>query len=106
MYILSTSSARLALKALGGLTLELDCLFNQQGAAPRNKLAKDLGVALNEQGYIIADSEQKTNVPGVFAAGDLDRLHDHQLSTAIHEGGQAASAANYFLYPPELKDPD
>jgi len=50
------------------------------------------------------DSEQITSIPGVYAAGDVTRLHSHQLTTAVHEGGQAASAANYFLYPAELKD--
>jgi thioredoxin reductase (NADPH) len=39
----------------------------------------------------------------VFAAGDVTRLHSHQVTTAVHEGGQAASAANYYLYPEELK---
>jgi thioredoxin reductase (NADPH) len=95
-----------ALHTAGGLTIPLDCLFNQQGSAPRTKLARQLGVALTDDGYIITDNEQKTNVPGVFAAGDLDRLHSHQVTTALHEGGQAASAANYYLYPPTLKDPE
>jgi len=42
-------------------------------------------------------------VPGVYAAGDVTSLHSHQVTAAVHEGAQAASAANYFLYPPELK---
>jgi thioredoxin reductase (NADPH) len=95
-----------ALHTEGGLILPLDCLFNQQGQSPRTNLARDLGCALNDLGYIITDSEQKTSVPGVYAAGDSDRLHDHQISVAVAEGGQAASAANYYLYPPELKDPE
>jgi thioredoxin reductase (NADPH) len=93
-----------ALYTMGGQRIELDRLFNQQGATPQSKLADDLGVELSEQGYIQTDTEQKTNVPGVFAAGDVTRLFAHQISTAVHEGGQAASAANYYLYPPELKD--
>jgi thioredoxin reductase (NADPH) len=93
-----------ALYTMGGRRIELDQLFNQQGATPVSELAADLGVALNELGYILTDTEQKTNVPGVYAAGDVTRLFSHQVSTAVHEGGQAASAANYYLYPPELKD--
>ena len=88
----------------GGQRIELDQLFSQQGATPQTKLAEDLGVRLAENGYIMVDTEQKTSVPGVYAAGDVTRLHSHQVTTAVHEGGQAASAANYFLYPPELKD--
>jgi thioredoxin reductase (NADPH) len=91
-----------ALCTQGGRWIELDQLFVQQGATPQSALAADLGVALGPQGYILVDSEQKTNVPGVFAAGDVTRLHSHQIATAVHEGGQAASAANYHLYPAEL----
>ena len=88
----------------GGRRIELDQLFSQQGATPQTKLAEDLGVRLADNGYIVVDTEQKTSVPGVYAAGDVTRLHSHQVATAVHEGGQAASAANYFLYPPDLKD--
>lgn len=93
-----------ALCTKGGLRIGLDQLFSQQGATPQVKLAKDVGVKLSSLEYIKVDTEQKTNVPGVYAAGDVTRLHSHQVSTAVHEGGQAASAANYFLYPRELKD--
>jgi thioredoxin reductase (NADPH) len=44
-------------------------------------------------------------VPGAYAAGDLTTLHSHQVAAAVHEGAQAACAANYFLQPPELKAP-
>lgn len=87
-----------------GQRIELDQLFCQHGATPQSQLAKELGVLLTAEGYICVDTEQKTNVGGVYAAGDVTRLHSHQITTAVHEGGQAASAANYFLYPPELKD--
>jgi thioredoxin reductase (NADPH) len=90
----------------GGKKIEFDRLFSLMGAAPRVKLAEDLGVALHENHYIQVDEEQKTNIPGVYAAGDVTYLHSHQISTAVHEGGQAACAANYFLYPPELQYPD
>jgi thioredoxin reductase (NADPH) len=87
-----------------GQRVDLDKLFSVQGSTPQTSLATMLGVTCNQHGYIMADAEQKTNVPGVFAAGDVTRLHSHQVATAVHEGGQAASAANYFLYPPDMKD--
>lgn len=92
-----------ALNTTGGRCIPCERVFSQQGARPQTKLAVDLGVELRENGYILVDEEQCTNVPGVFAAGDVDGLHAHQITTAVHEGGQAASAANYYLYPPELK---
>lgn len=88
----------------GGRELELDHLFAVQGATPQTELAARLGVARTDAGYIEVDTEQRTSLPGLFAAGDVTRLHSHQISTAVHEGGQAASAANYFLYPPDLRE--
>jgi thioredoxin reductase (NADPH) len=87
-----------------GEKLALEQLFSHQGATPQTDLAEQLGVTLAGNGYILVDTEQKTTVPGVYAAGDVTRLHSHQITTAVHEGGTAASAANYFLYPPELRD--
>ena len=87
----------------GGRVVELDALFCIQGATPETRLATELGVAVADNGFIDTDEEQKTNVPGVYAAGDVTRIHSHQVTTAVHEGAQAASAANYYLYPPELR---
>lgn len=95
-----------ALLTRDGRRIELDRLFSLTGATPRTKLAEDLHVRLHTNGYILVDTEQKTNVPGVYAAGDVTCLHSHQIAAAVHEGGQAASAANYYLYPPELQYPD
>jgi thioredoxin reductase (NADPH) len=63
-----------------------------------NGLARQLGLKLNEIGQIVVTTEQHTNVPGVFAAGDATSLHDHQISAAVHEGNQASCGANYLLY--------
>ena len=76
----------------------LDVLFSIHVKTPNTDLAKQLGVELDELGYILTDSEMKTNVPGVYAAGDVTRLHNHQVTSAVHEGGMAAAAANYYLY--------
>lgn len=67
------------------------------------KLARRLGLRLAPSGWIDVDTEQKTSVGGVYAAGDVTSLHSHQVTAAVHEGAQVASAANYFLYPPQLK---
>jgi thioredoxin reductase (NADPH) len=93
-----------ALILKSGDRLPLEQLFSHQGATPQTELAEQLGVLLAANGYILTDSEQKTSEAGVYAAGDVTRLHSHQITTAVHEGGTAASAANYYLYPPELKD--
>jgi thioredoxin reductase (NADPH) len=92
-----------ALWTAGGCRLPLDRLFCMPQMTPCTSLARALGVALDAQGYIRADTAQKTNMPGVFAAGDVTRLFSHQLSTAVHEGATAATAANQYLYPPALQ---
>jgi thioredoxin reductase (NADPH) len=88
----------------GGRSLRVDQIFSHHGATPQTELARQLGVQLAANGYIETDAEQRTSVPGVFAAGDVTRMFSHQVATAVHEGGQAASAANYDLYPPDLRD--
>jgi thioredoxin reductase (NADPH) len=82
----------------GGEEIELDHLFSVQGAIPNTALARSIGVKLNDEGYIKADTEGRTNIPGVFAAGDVTRLHSHQVVTAAHEGADAANAIVYELY--------
>jgi thioredoxin reductase (NADPH) len=81
-----------------GEDLDLDHLFSVQGAEPNNALARSLGVELTDKGYIKVDTEAKTSVIGVYAAGDVTRLFSHQVVTASHEGATAASALNYALY--------
>ncbi|WP_369263566.1 NAD(P)/FAD-dependent oxidoreductase [Streptomyces sp. R35] len=87
----------------GGQHLKADSLFSIQGATPEIALARALGLRLAPSGHIAVDTEQKTSAEGIYAAGDVSSLHSHQVSAAVHEGSQAASAANYFLYPAELK---
>jgi thioredoxin reductase (NADPH) len=86
-----------------GQRLALDQLFCEQGCTPQSRLAAQLGARLDAQGYVVVDDEQQTCVSGVFAAGDVALGHAHQIATAVHEGSTAASAANYYLYPPALR---
>ncbi|MGI8587780.1 MAG: NAD(P)/FAD-dependent oxidoreductase [Chloroflexia bacterium] len=81
-----------------GTVLPLDLIFAICPKQPNTDLARDLGISLDKNGYIKTDNEQKTNLSGVFAAGDATRLHSHQISTAVAEGGAAAEAVNYYLY--------
>jgi thioredoxin reductase (NADPH) len=86
-----------------GQRLGLDSMFNQQGARPNSLLARCLGVETDKAGYIKADNEQRTNVPLVFAAGDVTKAFAHQVVTAAHEGATAGTTANYELYAPEQR---
>ena len=86
-----------------GREIEVEALFVTQGATPETRLAEDLGARLTDDGYLAVDIEQRTTVAGVFGAGDVTNLYCQQVSAAVHQGGQAASAANYWLYPSELR---
>jgi thioredoxin reductase (NADPH) len=86
--------------------IPLEQVYTVRRTRAATDLAVQLGVELNPIGQIVVTSEQHTNVPGVYAAGDATNLHDHQLSAAVHEGNQAACGANYYLYAPAQKTPD
>ncbi|MFN2538965.1 MAG: NAD(P)/FAD-dependent oxidoreductase [Mycobacteriales bacterium] len=79
--------------------LPADALFVVRAARPRSELAVQLGAEVDPAGYVVVDTDQHTTVPSLLAAGDLTSPHSHQVSAAVHEGAQAASAANYLLYP-------
>jgi thioredoxin reductase (NADPH) len=83
--------------ARGG-DVELDHLFSVQGADPNAALALALGVETASNGYIQTDIEQRTNVPGVYAAGDVTRFFSHLVLSAAHEGATAATSLSYDLY--------
>jgi thioredoxin reductase (NADPH) len=69
--------------------LPIDGVFISIGEEPQNSLAKELGVKLDEKGFVIVDKQQKTNVKGVFAAGDITGGL-RQVITACAEGAVAA----------------
>lgn len=85
----------------GGEEIELDHLFSEQGAEPNVALARALGMALNDQGYIKVDTEARTSIPFIYAAGDVTRLFSHQVVTAAHEGATAATTLDYDLFAQE-----
>lgn len=71
---------------------ETDAVFVAIGDEPSNGLAKKLGVELDENGYIITDKSQSTNVSGVYAAGDITG-GVKQWIVACGEGAVAAISA-------------
>lgn len=66
------------------------------GYAPENQL---LGgqVELNPQGYVVTDRDQKTNLDGVYAAGDICVKNLRQVVTAVSDGAIAATSLERYL---------
>ncbi len=80
-----------------GKDLALEGVFVEIGRTPRSELAKKLGVELNEAGEIKIDRFARTNIPGVFAAGDVVDSDWKQAITGTAEGAHAANQAFEFL---------
>ncbi len=76
-------------------TLSVSGVFVAVGTLPATAAVAD-AVALRD-GYIDADEDCKTNVPGVFAAGDVRRSPIKQIVTACADGAIAATAAVAYL---------
>jgi thioredoxin reductase (NADPH) len=74
----------------------IDGVFVSIGEEPQNELAKELGVKLDERGFIITDIKQQTNIKGVYAAGDITGGL-RQIVTACAEGAIAALASTEVL---------
>ena len=80
--------------------LAVDAVFVQIGEAPNSQIAKAAGVQTDEHGYIKVDSRQQTNLPGVFAAGDVTDQPIKQVGTAVGQGITAALQAYSFIKRP------
>lgn len=76
--------------------LKIDGVFISVGELPQNKLAKQLGVKLDDHGYIVTDKQQRTNIKGVYAAGDIVGGLC-QIITACSEGALAALSSTEAL---------
>lgn len=81
-----------------GETTELrtDALFVYIGLLPNTAMFKDL-LKLDETGRIVAGEDCQTNIPGVFAAGDVRTKPIRQLTTAAADGTVAALLAEKYL---------
>ena len=78
----------------------VDGVFVQVGEDPNSQLAKEGDVAVDEDGYIIVDTRQRTNIEGVYAAGDVTNHPVKQVGTAVGQGITAALEAYGYIKRP------
>ncbi len=91
------NGARLKNRVTGEETLHpTDGVFIFIGHDPNNAVFGDQ-IALNENGYIITDQRYRTNVEGVFAAGEIQDEIWRQVATSVGQGTAAAMAAIQWL---------
>lgn len=76
--------------------IDVNGLFVFVGYEPQNSFLPQ-GVSLDPQGFVITDCEMRTNLPGLFAAGDIRSKLCRQVTTAVGDGATAANAAFGYL---------
>lgn len=79
--------------------IDLNGLFIEIGFIPSTEVIKDLGIELDEDGYIRVERDCKTNVAGIWAAGDITTGSNKfkQIITAASEGAIAANNIQEYL---------
>ena len=76
--------------------LAVNGIFVAVGIRPDTELIRDL-VRCDESGYVLAGEDCVTNVPGLYAAGDIRRKPIRQIVTAVADGANAAVSAGSFV---------
>jgi len=76
--------------------MKIDGVFIFIGYLPNTESLKNV-INLNNRNEIVVDADMKTNVPGVFAAGDCINKKYRQVTTAVADGTIAALSVSEFL---------
>ena len=85
--------------------VELEGVFIQIGLVPNTEWLKDSGLELTKFGEIATDEEGRTNLPGVFGAGDVTNVPYKQIVVAMGEGSKAGlSAFDYLIRTEPVED--
>lgn len=72
-------------------------VFIAVGTSPNSSFYQNAGLELDQNGYIVAGEDGVTNLPGVFAAGDVRTKRLRQVSTAVGDGANAITSVLEYL---------
>lgn len=86
-----------AIKSGEPVTFETDGIFIFVGLLPNTQFLEGSGVELDEVGLIKTDLHLQTNIPGVFASGDVRSGATMQIASAVGEGATAALSIREYL---------
>ncbi len=78
-------------------TLHVSGIFILIGVIPNNEMLPMDDLEKDEYGFIITDTEMRTSLPGVFAAGDIRSKNFRQIVNAAGEGATAELSAEHYL---------
>lgn len=76
--------------------MESDAVFISIGRKPAVQLVRGQ-LVLDENDYVVADETTRTNIPGVYAVGDIRTKHLRQIVTAVADGAMAVHMAEEYL---------
>ena len=91
-----TSVSLQNLKTGAASTLPTGCVFIFVGHLPNSSLFAGK-IAMDEEGYLITDKLMRTNIPGVFAAGEIQDKRFKQVATSVGQGCAAAMEVEKYL---------
>ncbi|ALE15577.1 Alkyl hydroperoxide reductase protein F [Altererythrobacter epoxidivorans] len=77
--------------------IELEGVFVQIGLVPNTEWLAESGLELSKHGEIVTDEEGRTNLPGIFGAGDVTTVPYKQIVVAMGEGSKAGLSAFDYL---------
>lgn len=77
-------------------TIQADGVFIYVGLIPNSSLVKDLGV-VDDEGWVITNTQMATTIPGLFAIGDVRQTHLRQIATAVGDGSHAGHMAYQYI---------
>jgi thioredoxin reductase (NADPH) len=82
-----------------GKTVEFPCdgVFVFIGLVPNTAFLKGTDIKLDERGFVVTDDGLQTNVPGIFASGDVRSGATMQIASAVGEGATAALKMREYL---------
>ncbi len=75
---------------------DIEGVFIYIGMIPLNQAFTDLGIT-TEEGYVKTNENMETEVPGIFAAGDIRDKELRQIVTATGDGSIAAQSAQHYI---------
>lgn len=78
-------------------TLPVSGVFVAVGTQPNSEFYRETDLALDDHAYIVAGEDCKTNLAGVFAAGDVRTKRLRQVSTAVGDGANAITSVLEYL---------
>ncbi|AFL49782.1 thioredoxin reductase (NADPH) [Sinorhizobium fredii] len=87
---------RIALEFMDGVAMEAVAVYSALGCRPRSLLARSLGAKLDEEGRILTDQHQRTNIQRFYAIGDVV-TGLNQMGVAMAQGEIAAVTAHNDL---------